>query len=133
MKLHGNDYIYEAAPPFLDNRSQPAEQMIWFGLKAIGQRDADKIEAATVAAYNDLARDKAAEVVQGKTLELIRSKVASINNLVVDGQPVTTFDQMYQIDACKELVQWIMGAVHSIITLSRAERKNFLPESNTPA
>lgn len=132
MQIHSNNHIYEAVPPFLNNREQTADQMIWFGMQSISQPEADKLEQATIAAYNDLAKDKAGEKVSELNLTLIKSKVKSINNLFIDGEPVTDFDEFYR-RAPKEMVSWVCNAIQSSIALSLAERKNFLPESGSPS
>ena len=160
MDIKSIDYVYQAVPPYLNNRDLPAimlsdlvaeftaatpelgaetilanakarvaaeNTMIWFGVKALSMPDSDKFDRELVNLYNDYARDKAAEMEAGKRIEQIKSKVVSINNLTLDGQPVTSFDDFYA-RAPKELVQWLCAAVHSTITLGLAERKNFLPE-----
>lgn len=165
MEIHSNNHIYEAVPPFLNNRelahilrsqliteikaSNPylpdeevvkqatdravkENKMIWFGLQGISQPEADKIEQQSLAAYSDLAKDKAGEKVSELNQNLIKSKVKSINNLVIDGNEITTFDEFYR-QAPKELVRWVCNAVQSTIALSLAERKNFLPESDSPS
>lgn len=165
MQINSNNHIYEAAPPYLNNRelahilrsqliteikeSNPdlpdeeiikqateravkENKMIWFGLQGISQPEADKLEQQNIAAYNDLAKDKSGEKVSELNLGLIRSKVKSINNLVIDGKEITDFDEFYKT-APKELVQWACNVVQSSIALSLAERKNFLPESDSPS
>jgi hypothetical protein len=156
MELHGNDYVYEVTPPFMGGQQtllnlsrrcldeakgdaikaleviEATDTTIRVGLKGVSMLDLDKIDAATVAAYNDYAKDKAAEVIQGKQMDLIKSKVAYIKNLVVDGKQIDTFETAYALACCKELVQWIQAAVHSTMILTAAERKNFLPESDSP-
>jgi len=166
MDLHSTTFVYEIAPPFLNNRELPtimlakeiarltaenealpehkkvSEQeiwhkakekvhnecdMIWFGVQAVSMPDSDKLDREVVSLYNDYTRDKATEMEGGKRLQQIKEKVKSINNLTLDGNKITTFDEFYH-HAPKELVQWLCGAVHSIITLSLSERKNFLPE-----
>ena len=127
MDIKSTDHIYEAAPPYLNNRTQPEPDMIWFGIKAASMPDSDKLDRELLNLYNDYARDKAAELEAGKRLEQVKAKVVSINNLTIGGNPVTSFDDFYA-KAPKELVQWVCAAVHSSITLGLAERKNFLPE-----
>ena len=127
VDIRSIDHAYEAVPPYMSNREQPESEMIWFGLRAVSMPDSDKLDREIQAAYNDLARDKAAELETGKRLEQIKSKVVSINNLTLDGKPITDFDEFYK-KAPKDLVQWVCAAVHSSITLGLAERKNFLPE-----
>ena len=133
MELHDNEYIYEVAPPFQNNRLLPKDQMIWFGVKGISMLDSDKLEMASVSANNDFARDKAAEIIQGKLLDMIKGKIDSINNLVVGGRKITAFDEMYRLASCKEITNWLCTVIHSTISLSAAEIKNFLPESDTPS
>lgn len=127
MDIRSIDHVYEAVPPYLNNREQPADEMVWFGVKAVSMPDQDKLDRELLMLYNDLARDKAAEMEAGKRLAQIAAKVVSINNLTLDGKPVTTFDEFYT-KAPKDLVQWVCAAVHSAITLGLAERKNFLPQ-----
>ena len=157
MELHGNDYVYEVTPPFLGQQRlllqksmETLKQMtdegvpdpvasarekiesedtsIRIGLVGISMVEMDKIDAATIAAYADYTKDKAAELVQGKTFEMIRSKVKYIKNLTVDGKPVETFAEAYQLACCADLVKWIQGVIYSTAALTAAERKNFLPE-----
>ena len=132
MDIKSTAHVYEAVPPYLNNRDLPEFEMVWLGLKAVSMPDSDKLDREMVNLYNDYARDKAAEMETGKRLEQIKSKVVSINNLVLDGNPVTSFDEFYA-NAPKELVQWVISAIHSSITLGLAERKNFLPESGSAA
>ena len=132
MDIKSIDHVYEAVPPYLSNREQDKDEMIWFGVKAVSMPESDRLDREIQAAFSDLARDKAAEVQTGKQLEQIKSKIISINNLTLDGKPVTSFDEFYA-RAPKELVQWICAAVHSSLTLGLAERKNFLPELDSPA
>ena len=102
------------------------DRMLWFGVLAVSMPESDKLEREIINLYNDYARDKAAEMESGKRLELVKSKVRSINNLKIGDKEITTFDDFYRL-APKDLVQWLCAAVHSTLTLTGAERKNFLP------
>lgn len=132
MEIYGSEHVYEVAPPFLNNRQLSPEEMITFGLQGVSQPEADALERQTTAAFGDTTKDKAMEKVAELNLNLIKSKVKSINNLVVDGKKITTFDEFYK-HAPKELVQWVCGAVMNTFTLTAAERKNFMPGSDSPS
>ena len=127
MDVRNIDHVYEAVPPYLNNRDLAPEEMVWIGVKAVSMPDQDKLDRELLMLYNDFARDKAAEMEAGKRLAQVAAKVVSINNLTLDGKPVTSFDEFYA-KAPKELVQWVCSAVHSTITLGLAERKNFQPQ-----
>lgn len=103
------------------------------GLKCMAMPDCDKLDQQTAAAYNDFARDKAADIAQKNTLEMIKSKVVYIKNLTVGGKEITTFDELYPLASCADLVRWIQATVYSSIALSAAERKNFMPEPDSRA
>lgn len=106
---------------------------VWFGLKAIGQRDVEHLESYTATAYGDYARDKAIELIQGESFKQIKNKVDSINNLEVDDVPITTLEQLRDTDSCKDYYQWVCAACSSVLKLTMAERKNFMPGSGSPA
>lgn len=105
---------------------------VWFGLKAIGQRSVEDLEQFSANAYNDYGRDKATELIKGKAFEQLKNHVASINNLVVGGQPITTLEQLRDTDSCREYYQWVCSACSSVTRLTQAERKNFMPGSDSP-
>jgi len=106
--------------------------MMWFGLTGVSMPETDALDRAVAMLYNDHNREKASELDIQKRIELVKKHVVSINNLELDGQPVTDFDTFYAL-ADKVLVRWVCDAVHSQITLSAAERKNFMPGSVSPA
>ena len=156
MNISSVNHVYKAVPPYLNNRELPklmmaeiiaraegdteetwraacAEveekcEMIWFGLTGVSMPETDALDRAIAMLYNDHNREKAGELEVQKRLELVKKHVVSINNLQIDGKPVTDFDEFYRI-APKELVRWLCDAVHSSIALSAAERKNFMPGS----
>lgn len=101
-------------------------EMVWFGLTGVSMPEQDALDRAIAALYGDHQREKAGELEVAKRLELVGKHVVSINNLKIDGQPVTDFDTFYRL-APKELVRWVCDAVHNCIVMSGAERKNFMP------
>jgi hypothetical protein len=159
LDINSNDHIYQAAPPYRNNRDLPilarlglidqvkADNeglsdgevwekvkalagdggMVWFGVQAVSMPESDDLDRKIAQVYHDYARDKAAELEQGKRMELLRSKLKSINNLVLSGVKITDFDTFYRL-APREMVHWLLAAVNSTITLSEAEIKNFMPE-----
>lgn len=165
MKITGVNHVYQAVPPYLDNREIPVRMMgealarlraacpelgdaelwskasieveekcdmIWFGLTGVSMPETDALDQAIATFYQDYQREKASELDMAKRIELVKKHVVSINNLEIDGKPVTDFDEFYRI-APKELVRWVCDAVHSCIVMSGAERKNFMPGSVSPA
>lgn len=165
MDLKSVNHVYQAVPPYLNNRELPvimmreviaretaanpdageaeiwakacAEveekcEMIWFGLTGVSMPETDALDRAIAMLYQDYNREKASELEVQKRLEQVKKHVASINNLKIDGVPVRDFDTFYAL-ADKVLVRWVCDAVHSLIILSNAERKNFMPGSVSPA
>lgn len=164
MNLNSVKHVYQAVPPYLNNRELPsllmaevltscklhkpeasAEElwaqasaeveakceMIWFGLTGVSMPETDALDRAIAALGWDNTRDKASELEMAKRVEQVKSHVVSINNLTIDGEPVTDFDTFYRL-APKELVRWLCDAVHSSVVMSHAERKNFMPGSFSP-
>lgn len=102
-------------------------KMVWFGVRAVHMPDMDQLDREIAAIHADNLRDKAIELEAGKRRNQVKEKLASINNLVVDGRAITTFEDFYK-NGPPEMVQWLIGAIRVTEVLQESQRKNFLPE-----
>jgi len=132
VKIKGKNHIYETLPPFMGNRQLPKDEQIVIGLKVVSLPEQDAYQREAMAIRSDYALDKAQELVEEKSRDLVRGKFVSIEGLEIEGIDNLDFDTFYN-EAPPELVSWVVRAVMSTTELSLAERKNFLPESGSPS
>lgn len=135
MKFRSINDKFEIAPPvFFDgvaNRSLPAEEMFYLVVSGISQSEIDQLEKEATL---DLSRYEPAKRMdeQSKRLhEKVKSKVHSIHNYTLPTGDVTDFDELVKHGG-PELVKWLNTVLVGLETLSRAERKNFLPPPVSP-
>lgn len=125
MEFYGKNHVFEYAPAALDNREQSVDDMMFIGLKCVTMPEQDKFQREMAAVRNDYALDKAQEVIEQKTYEMVKSKVCFIKNCIIDGQLVEDWDTFYA-NAPMEIVSEICAAVLRTNKLMEGERKNFL-------
>lgn len=134
MKLKSRSHVYECLPPFLNNRKLDPSDQVVIGLKVIPMNEQDMFQRQITIVQSEYARDKALELVEQKTKELVKGKVEYIRGLCIEGinddGADLDFDTFYA-EGPPELVSWVIRAVMSTTELSAAERKNFVPESAT--
>lgn len=131
MKVKSKNHVYECLPPFLNNRTTKPEEQIVIGLKVCPMPTQDRYQREVLQIRSEYALDKAQELIEEKTLGMVKESFVSIEGLEIEGLDGTLdFDTFYK-EAPPELVNWVVRAVMSTTELSLAERKNWLPESDT--
>lgn len=132
MKISGRNHIYRALPPYLDNRKLPPEDQIVIGLTVAMMPEQDLYQREVMMVRSEYALDKAQELIEEKTLALVKKHFVECHGLIIEGinddGRALTFEEFYN-EAPPELVNWVTRAVMSTTELSLAERKNFLPVS----
>ena len=151
MDFHSLNHVYDCIPPVLgipaeyekylkdlaaweaDERvltgegreaCKPAEVLpVIVGLKVIAIAESDEDIFKESRIRMEKTGEEAQRAVSDITRDRIRSKVAYIKNLTIDGKEVTTFDDLYECGP-PELISWVCKVVQSSYLLSRAERKN---------
>lgn len=131
MKVMSRNHVYEAVPPFLNNRQLPPEEQIVIGLKVVTYPEQDAFQRECLAIRSDYALDKSQEMIEEKSRELVKNKFIFIQGLEIEGFDQLDFDILYK-EGPPEIVGWISRAVMSTAELSAAERKNFVPEFASP-
>lgn len=132
MKIKRKSHVYETLPPFLNNRKLPAAEQIVIGLKVATLPEQDDYRSVVSRFHSDFAVDKAEELQRDKTIEFVGSKFVFCEGLEIEGlEGPIDFKTFYQ-EAPPELVNWVIRAVMSTTELSQAERKNFVPQSDSP-
>lgn len=121
MKFNGTNHIYKCVPPVLGNDT--AETPVIIGLRGVNTVDMDNIKAEYLEYSLNNTQVKAAELVTESTIKFVAGKVASIENLEIDGKEITDFETFYKL-APQELVTWVMTAIHSTQILTSAELGN---------
>lgn len=125
MKLNSINHVYRYVPNFLNNRKLPKEEQIVFGLKVVPMPEQDAYQNQRALNINgNFAPDKAQEKNDRLLKELVKSKLAFIENLEIDDKPVTDIDTAYK-EAPPELVAEVFRAVMSTAVLTLGEQKNF--------
>lgn len=135
MKFKSVTDKFEIAPSlFFDgvsNRSLDKDEMFYLVVSGMSQAEIDQIEKENSL---DLSRYEPAKRIdeQNKRLyDKVKAKVHSIHNYTLPSGDVTDFDELMK-HAGPELVKWLYSVLVSLESLSRAERKNFLPPPVSP-
>lgn len=133
MKIKSRNHVYACLPPFLNNRQLPAGDQVVVNLKVVPMTDQDKYQREVLQVRAEYALDKAQELIEAKTLDLVRDVFCGVEGLEIEGleDKALDFDTFYR-EAPPEMVNWVVRAVMSTTELTLAERKNFLPESDSP-
>lgn len=126
MKIKSKNHVYETLPPFMNNRQLPKDEQIIIGLKVVTLPEQDTFQRECMAIRSDYALDKAQEMIEEKSREIVKGKFEYIEGLEIDGFDKLDFDTFYN-EGPPELVSWVVRAVMSTTELSAAERKNFVP------
>jgi hypothetical protein len=111
MDLKGYGHVYECYPPLWFNDKSE----VCVKLKCVPKKDFD-VQVEVESTYGMTEK-------RNKGHEFIAKYVTSIEGLEVDGQPVTTFDQLKETGPT-DLYTWIYTAVLSQERLTKAEVKN---------
>jgi hypothetical protein len=119
MDFHGPGHVFPCVPPVLGNHGK-LESPVVVGLRFVSGPDLDRNIMAHKAA---LGEESPAEVQTKLTLDLIRSKVAYVKGLTVDGIEIADFDALYE-KAPREFYAWVCQAIYSTQILTDAELKN---------
>jgi hypothetical protein len=134
MKVFKKSHVFDTLPPYRNNRTLPHEQrseQIRIGLSVATLPEQDAYRNALYAIDNDYAVDKAKELRRDKSIEFVGSKVAYIEGLEIEGiEGLLTFKDLYN-EGPPEIANWVMNAIMTTTELSAAERKNFVPESDS--
>jgi len=121
MEIKGNDHIYKVIPNLFGN--EKAENPAIFHLKGISQNDfSAAVRAESVISQNH-TREEAAKKISENAMKLVSGRVVKIENLSINGQEITTYEDLVK-HAPRELVNWIVAAVHSTDVLMEYEIKN---------
>lgn len=126
VKIKSRNHVYETLPPFMNNRQLPPEEQIVVGLKVVMLPEQDAFQREAMAIRSEYALDKAQELIEEASRNIVREKFVSIEGLQIEGFETLDFDTFYK-EAPPELVGWVVRAVMSTTELSAAERKNFVP------
>lgn len=140
MKVKSRNHVYECLPQFLDNRKLPADEQVVIGLKVVSQPERDDYQQDLLTirlnSEHNFAEDKAREMIdqqsQERSMNLFRSKFCFVKGLEIEGfeGKELDFDTFYA-EAPPELVNWATRTIMSTTELTLAERKNFLPGSDS--
>ena len=125
MKLNSINHVYRYVPNFMDNRKLPKEEQIVFGLKVAPMPEQDAYQNQKALNFNgNFAPDKAQEENDRLLKDLVKSKLAFIENLDIDDKLVTDLETAYR-EAPPELIAEVFRAVMSTAVLFLGEQKNF--------
>jgi antitoxin component HigA of HigAB toxin-antitoxin module len=116
----------------MNNRTGNPKEQIVIGLKVVSMPAQDKYQREVLQIRSEYALDKAQEMIEEKTLAMVESAFVSITGLEIEGFEDKELDfHTFYREAPPELVNWVIRAVMSTTELSLAERKNWLPGSDT--
>ena len=121
MDFNNNDHIYKVIPDVLGNAE--SDKPAIFHLKGISQDDfSEAIRAESVISQNH-TREESAKLIAANAAKLVSDRLVKIENLTIGGKVVETYAELTE-HAPRELVGWIVAAVHSTDILSEYEIKN---------
>ncbi|OQY16385.1 MAG: hypothetical protein B6I36_10340 [Desulfobacteraceae bacterium 4572_35.1] len=127
MDFNSTNHVYRCVPPVLGIKeaydSGAEKNPVVFGLKCIPMPEVDEDVFKEAKIRSEKTPDESQRIIAGYTKDRIKSKVAFIENLVLDGNEITDFDSFYNL-APPELVSWVCKAVYSSYVLSVHEIKN---------
>lgn len=121
MKFKSHNHVFKCIPPVLGNKD--SEEPVIVGLRGVSAVDMDNYKAEALEYQLNHGQARSTELITESTIKFTADHVASIDNLEIDGKPVTDFRDFYA-NAPQELVSWVMTAIHSTQILTDNERKN---------
>lgn len=121
MDFNNNDHVYRVVPDVLGNKE--SEKPAIFHLKGISQDDfSEAIRAESLISQNH-TREESAKLIAVNAAKLVSDRLVKIENLTIGGKAITDYAGLSE-HAPRELVNWIVAAVHSTNILSEHEIKN---------
>lgn len=133
MNFHNLNHVYECVPPVLGISEAPEDEQVIIGLSVIPIKEKDEDIFSESKIRLEKSGEEAQREVSDLTYERIKAKVKYIKNLTVgegdNKKVIDNFDDLYEFGP-PEISAWVCRAVQSSVILTRAERKNSLPESD---
>jgi len=121
MEFNNNNHIYKVIPDVLGNKEAKVPAI--FHLKGISQDDfSEAIRAESVISQNH-TREESARLIAANAAKLVSDRLVKIENLTIGGEAVEDYAGLSK-HAPRELVNWIVAAVHSTDILTEYEIKN---------
>jgi len=133
--------IHEIAPPAFfggkNNRQLPENEMLYFKTRGISMPDKEELDRSVSLLMSSKNPEERLKEKVTLDYKLARSKFVSLHNYNVslpDGgsRPVADFDDFCRV-APPELVAWYFEVIQFGEKLSAAERRNFLPQPDSPS
>jgi hypothetical protein len=121
MELRANDHVYKVIPDLFGNAE--SDNPAVFHLIGISQDHfSEAVRAESVISQNH-TREEAARKISENAQKLVADRVVKIENLIIGGEEVTDYAGLVKYGP-RELVNWIVAAVHSTDILNEYEIKN---------
>lgn len=121
MEFHNNEHVYKVIPDVLGNAE--SDNPAIFHLRGISQDDfSQAIRAESVISQNH-TREESAKLIAANAAKLVSDRLVKIENLTAGGEKIEDYEGLSK-HAPRELVNWVVAAVHSTDILTEYEIKN---------
>ena len=121
MDFNNNEHVYKVIPDILGNAESDSPAI--FHLKGISQEDFSEVIRAESIISQNHTREESAKLIAANTVKLVSDRLVKIENLTAGGEKIEDYEGLSK-HAPRELVNWIMAAVHSTDILTEYEIKN---------